>query len=269
MIILCDMDSIILSGKVNTSAKTQIEKLKETDSLTIISNSNSIVVNNELLSTFIACKAKIEITACDISSPELYLKLGMMLGSIGARESIKIIIKSDKGAELKNTFKKYPNVSFGWDAKKETAKAGRKPKAAEKVTEKVIDDAPAKKTTRKKAALEAVATKEVIAEDASPKKARKPRTPKSEVAKADSKPVNETKSSSRKAEVVGGVPNDAMIKKYVGSISKADCDKVRTIVEATKEGLEVSFLCKIHLPILTSNDPDIVDKVKNLCDSIK
>lgn len=45
----------------------------------------------------------------------------MILGSIGPKEGIKDIIKSDK-AELKDTFKKNPNIALGCDEKKKTVK---------------------------------------------------------------------------------------------------------------------------------------------------
>lgn len=254
MLILCDMDSIILSGKVNANAKSQIEKLKETDSLTIISNNESILVNNELLSTFIGCRAKIEITACDIASPELYLKLGMMLGSISPKENIKIIIKSDKFTELKSTFKKYPNVSFGWDAKKESSKVGRKAKAIKETDA----SAPTVEKKTRKSSVNQVANDELK---------ERAKIKADIVAKEGVKTA--TKEPKGKAEAVDGLPNDAMIKKYVGKLSKDDCEKVREVITSVKnEGLDIGFLCKIHLPIVSSNDSDFVDKVKKLCENL-
>lgn len=237
MVVVCSMDVLVKDGKISNEAKGAIDALEKTDKLILISKNGNITVNTETLNFLIHVKCPIEVSEY-ANTNAMILNIGMELAKA---QKLKIVMKTEDAAILKELLKGNEKVSFGWSE-------GRA-KKKEQTAAKEIKEAP--KATVKKESKEPAEKKEEAAKEGKVRKAKK----KAEV------PVTENKEPVSIEQVKGALS---------GKYTKKDWENITAVInEASDSDLGLDFLCKIKLPILYQKDENFAEKMKAAYKALK
>ena len=246
MVVICSMDVLVKDGKISNEAKSAIETLEKNDKLIVISKNGSITVNTETLNFLIHVKCPIEVSEY-ANSNAMLLNVGMELAKA---TKLKIVMKAEEAAMLKDLLKGNEKVSFGWSEPKKKAKPVEKaPVKEEKETGKVE-----KKAEKKE--------EEPVNEPAPRKKRAKKEVAVLEEPKAEETPAKKSKKKAD-TEVKAELTVADMKKAIGGRYTKKDLETMLSVInEASDSDLGLDFLCKIKLPFLYEQDETFADKMK-------
>ena len=237
MVVICSMDVLVKDGKISNEAKGAIDALEKTDKLILISKNGNITVNTETLNFLIHVKCPIEVSEY-ANTNAMILNIGMELAKA---QKLKIVMKAEDAAILKDLLKGNEKVSFGWSE-------GRA-KKKEQSAIKEIKEAP--KVAVKKESKEPTEKKEQAAKEGKVRKAKK---------KAEA-PVKENKEP---------VSIEQVKRALSGKYTKKDWESITAVInEASDSDLGLDFLCKIKLPILYQKDENFAEKMKAAYKALK
>ena len=237
MVVICSMDVLVKDGKISNEAKGAIDALEKTDKLILISKNGNITVNTETLNFLIHVKCPIEVSEY-ANTNAMILNIGMELAKA---QKLKIVMKTEDAAILKDLLKGNEKVSFGWSE-------GRA-KKKEQSAIKEIKEAP--KAAVKKESKEPAEKKEETAKEGKVRKTKK---------KAEA-PVKENKEPVSIEQVKGVLS---------GKYTKKDWESITAVInEASDSDLGLDFLCKIKLPILYQKDENFAEKMKEAYKALK
>lgn len=289
---ICDVESIVNKGKIDPEAASTINKLKENDSITIISSNNNITLPIDVINALINTSANVSIKECS-NAYSLCLSIGMELG---AGSEAHLIFKGPTFGSIKNTVtSQNPNLVIGW------AKNSKIKTSYTKKTTKSTSKAPSKQAVDEQLSLEFTQIEEKAAKKADKKakevkdkddfampkptsdnaKLTKKGRPKKEKAieKATNKPQKEVSS---KESVIKETPkkeeknvddsnNIEKIKNIVGSkYSAKDYKTMEKIIIDSSDDSELGllFACRIHLSSLYEEE-GFTDKLKEAYHAIR
>ena len=246
MVVICSMESIVRDGKLIGEAKNAIQTMGKGDKLIIVSKTGNITVNTETLNFLTHLNCTIEVAEY-ASSNAMLLNIGMELARA---YQLKIVMKAEDAAMLKDLLKGNEKVSFGWqDAKTKKKVAG---KAAEN-TEEVIK--PATKRSKK--------AEKPLEE---PSSSNMPDTP---IKERKIRKKKETTEEKEESEAKGPFTIEEVKKAVGGKHSKKEWELITGAMnEAASSDLELDFFLRIKTPILYQ-DEAFVEKVAKAYTKLK
>ena len=248
MVVICSMDVLVKDGKISNEAKNAIDALEKSDRLIVISKNGSITVNTETLNFLIHVKCPIEVSEY-ANSNAMLLNVGMELANA---TKLKIVMKAEDTAILKDLLKGNEKVTFGWSESKKKTKPSEKALVKDDV--KKESEKAEKKPVKK-------------AEEPSMEPASKKNRAKKEIPTLEEAMVEETlqKKSKKKtdSEKKADLTVTDMKKAIGGRYTKKDLETMLSVInEASDSDLGLDFLCKIKLPFLYEQDETFADKMK-------